>query len=103
MMKKILDMLKIKYTISTLVRRAGQSIDSTTITVPRIAATFPTITVGLFHRELGRMLVDPTLMFGEDHEMPRAFFSLMVSSVIPQGGGFWSSSSPDVTHVSSHR
>ena len=76
------NLLKVKYNINTVKRRPGVSLDARTITVPRIAASFPGITVGLFHHGLGRMIVDGSALF-PDCPLPRAIFAPMMPSMIP--------------------
>jgi DNA-directed RNA polymerase subunit H (RpoH/RPB5) len=82
-MQSCMNLLKTKYNINTMKRKPGQALDGKTITIPRIAASFPTITVGLFTKGYGRSIVDPTLLF-PDVELPKAVFAPMVSSVIPK-------------------
>lgn len=62
-MKRLMDMMKAKYNINTRKRKPGTILDSKTVTIPRIAASFPQVTVGLFHKDLGRCLVDPYAYF----------------------------------------
>lgn len=82
-MKACMGLLKVKYNINTTKRRPGQTVEASMITIPRIAASFPSITVGLFHKGFGRSIVDPNILFPE-MELPRALFSPMVPSLIPQ-------------------
>lgn len=81
-MVSIMNLLKVKYNINTVKRRPGISLDARTITIPRIAASFPGITVGLFHHGLGRMIVDGSALF-PDCQLPRAIFAPMMASMIP--------------------
>lgn len=82
-MKACMNLLKVKYNINTTKRRPGQTVDAGMITIPRIAASFPSITVGLFHRGFGRSIVDPNVLF-PDTALPRALYSPMMPSLIPQ-------------------
>lgn len=84
-MQTCMALLKTKYNINTMRRRPGQALDGKTITIPRIAASFPTITVGLFTKGYGRSIVDPTVLFPES-DLPKAIYAPMVSSVIPKSG-----------------
>jgi len=82
-MQTCMNLMKIKYNINTMKRKPGQALDGKTVTIPRIAASFPGITVGLFVQGYGRSIVDPSVIFPE-MEVPRAIFAPMVSSVIPR-------------------
>ncbi|XP_076549063.1 uncharacterized protein LOC143306159 [Osmia lignaria lignaria] len=82
LMVKIIDMLKHKYDINTTKRKPGVSLNSKIITVPRIAACFPTVTVKIFLEEHGRPIFEPSIIFG-DVQMPRAMLAPMVASCIP--------------------
>lgn len=79
----VMDMMKGKYGINTAKRGAGRPLDSTTITIPRISASFPALTVDLFDRKIGRPIVDPSIIF-PGVELPRALFSPMASSMLPE-------------------
>lgn len=68
--------MKAKY--NTTKRAAGLTLDFKTITIPRIADSFPYLTVGLFNKGFGRTIFDPNTIF-PDVEFPRATLSLMVS------------------------
>lgn len=81
-MKRQMALMKIKYDINTAKRRPGQTFDPKIVTISRIAASFPGVTVGLFHKGLGRSIVDPTILF-PGHNLPRALFSPMMASAIP--------------------
>lgn len=83
LMVSVMDLLKQKYNINTAKRKPGATLDSKTITVPRIAACFPTVTVGLFHAGHGRAIFDATSVFGESH-IPRALLSPMMASCVPR-------------------
>lgn len=80
-MKKCMTLLKTKYNINTTKKRPGTTLDSKVVTIPRIAATFPGVTVGLFHRGIGRTIYDVELLF-PGITPPRALFSPMISSVL---------------------
>lgn len=82
-MQELMSILKEKYGITTIRRQPGTQLDANVITLPRIAATFPTVTVELFHQGLGRTLVEPSEIVGRNVEWPRAFLSPMVASMIP--------------------
>lgn len=82
-MKKIMRMLKVKYDINTTKRKPGTALDSEVITIPRISASFPNITVGWFHMGFGRSIIDQATLFPEV-ELPRAIMSPMVASILPQ-------------------
>jgi hypothetical protein len=82
-MSRVMNLLKVKYNINTTKRRPGTSLDSKTITIPRIAASFPAITVGLFHKNFGRSIIDSSQLFAEI-DLPRAIFSPMIASVLPK-------------------
>lgn len=45
-MKRLMDLMKAKYNINTRKRKPGTTLDSKTVTIPRIAASFPQVTVG---------------------------------------------------------
>lgn len=62
-MKRIMDMMKAKYNINTRKRKPGTTLDAKTVTIPRIAASFPQITVELFNSGIGRSLVNPHSIF----------------------------------------
>lgn len=80
-MKNIMNMYRQKYNINVTKRAPGSQLDSKTITIPRIAACFPAITVGLFHHGIGRSIIDPEVLFPGLE--PRALFSTMIGSMIP--------------------
>ena len=54
------------------------------ITLPRIAAAFPILTVVLFHQGLGKVPVQPSEIVGRDVEWPRAFLCCMMASMVPE-------------------
>lgn len=82
MMTQVMALMKAKYSINTVKRKPGSSLDSKTITIPRIAASLPSITVGMFHKGFGRSIVDPAALFpGVD--LPRVLFSPMIASMLP--------------------
>lgn len=83
MMKFIVSLMKVKYTIDTNKRAPGRQIPSDVITISRIAACFPSVTVTLFVRDLGRHLVDPEIIFHGVILPPKALFSPMVASTFP--------------------
>jgi hypothetical protein len=82
-MKQCMNIMKIKYGINVTVRAPGRPLDSKTITIPRIAASFPSITIGLFHRGFGRTIYDPLTLF-PGAVLPRALFSPMIPSMLPK-------------------
>lgn len=83
--KGFLTMLQEKYTISQDRRKPGTAIDSTTITIARVAAAFPTVTMDLYHAGLGRLLVSTSDVTGQSgFEWPKAFLTPMVASMIPR-------------------
>ncbi|XP_024884512.1 uncharacterized protein LOC112462764 [Temnothorax curvispinosus] len=75
--------LKTKYNINTAKRRPGTSLDNKVVTIRRIAASFPIVTVGLFHKGYGKSIVDPTILF-PNIDLPRAVYSPMIASAIPK-------------------
>lgn len=84
--KGFLTMLQEKYTISQDKRKPGTAIDSTTVTIARVAAAFPTVTMDLYHAGLGRLLVSAVDVTGQPGlEWPKAFLTPMVASMIPHG------------------
>ncbi|KAL0107442.1 hypothetical protein PUN28_015780 [Cardiocondyla obscurior] len=84
-----MQIMKTKYGINTAKRKGGQSLDEKVITIPRIAATFPNITVDLFHKGFGRSIYSIELAF-PNRKLPRAFFSPMMIALLPklQGAPF---------------
>lgn len=79
-----LGQLQEKYGISVEKRRAGTTLDAKTITIARIAAAFPTVTLDLYHAGMGRILVTAPEITGiHDVEWPKAFLTPMVASMIP--------------------
>lgn len=80
-LKSILAFLKVKYDINTQPRKPGTTIAAEIITIPRIAGSFPVITVNLFHKGFGRVIFDPKSLY--NIELPRAIFSPMMSSMLP--------------------
>lgn len=83
-MKQCMRIMKTKYNINTTQQRSSQTLDTKTITTPRIAASFPSITIGLFHiRGFGRIIFDPETMF-PGISLPRAMFAPMISSMLPK-------------------
>jgi len=58
-------MMKTKYNINTVKRKPGSQLDAKTITIPRITASFPSITVGLYMKGFGRNIFDPSEIFGD--------------------------------------
>lgn len=83
-MVKCMRILKVKYSINTVTRKPGISLDARTITTPRIAASFPSITVGLFDKGFGRTIFDPETLFPNASSLPRALFAPMISSILPK-------------------
>lgn len=84
MARGFLTMLQEKYTISQDRRKPGTAIDSTTVTIARVAAAFPTVTMDLYHAGLGRLLVNAVDVTGQAGlEWPKAFLTPMVASMIP--------------------
>ncbi|KAK1137345.1 hypothetical protein K0M31_001857 [Melipona bicolor] len=59
-------------------RKPGQFLDSKTITIPRIAASLLTVTVDLFHRNLGRELVSTANIFVVPIDWLSAFISYII-------------------------
>ncbi|CAL1685180.1 unnamed protein product [Lasius platythorax] len=51
-METCMNLMKTKYNINTMKRKPDLALDGKTITIPRIAASFPNITVGLFKKRL---------------------------------------------------
>lgn len=86
-MVEIFNMLKAKYNVNTTKRTPGKPLDSKIITIPRIAACFPNITVDAFNSGFGRSIVDPTVLF-PDVTLPRAIFSPMMPSMVSTTSNF---------------
>nr|DBA44331.1 TPA_asm: nucleocapsid [Cotesiavirus chinense] len=85
-MVQILDHLTAKYMIAKQKRKAGSALDPKIVTLPRICATFPTLTVDIFVQcQTIRYLVEPTSVFPglTMKDYPRALWSPMIASVIP--------------------
>lgn len=85
-LKQIMEMYVEKYDINTDKKLAGAALSPSTVTLPRICATFPTTTVDLFNSNLGRTLIGPEELFEEEENapvLPRALFAPMVASTIP--------------------
>lgn len=82
--QEFLGQLQEKYSISVAKRRAGTTLDSNTITIARMAAAFPTVTLDLYHSGMGRILVTASEITGiPDLEWPKAFLSPMIASMLP--------------------
>lgn len=82
-MENCMKMMRAKYNINVGTRRPGSSLDSKIVTIPRIAATFPNVTINLFHKGFGRLIFDKNLLF-PGVEVPRALLSPMMPSMLPK-------------------
>lgn len=54
--KALVDHLVVKYDINTETHAPGQALDPELVTIPRIAAVFPTILVNLYHQGKGKQI-----------------------------------------------
>lgn len=78
----VMALMKNKYGINMIKRRPGQSLPAEIITIPRIAACFPAVVVGLFDEGFGEIIFDPKTLFPEG-TIPRVIYAPMVTSVLP--------------------
>jgi len=85
-MNKCMGMMKTKYNIHTVKRRPSSQLDARTITIPRIAASFPSVIVELYVNGFGRNIFDPSEIFG-DLPLPKALMAPMISSCLPKTEG----------------
>ncbi|KAH0539601.1 hypothetical protein KQX54_006023 [Cotesia glomerata] len=88
--KNILEHIITKYSIHKATgankRKAGTSLDPKVVTLSRISAAFPTITVSIFNDSEIRYRVPPSTIFESElvDPIPRAFWSPMMASVFPK-------------------
>jgi len=80
-MQSLMGMIKTKYNINTEKRRPGVTLDSKTITIPRISASFPNLTIGSFINGFGRCVFDIHNFF-PDKNPPRALFAPFIGSAL---------------------
>lgn len=80
-MAKVMSMLKVKYNINTTKRNPGDTLDAKTITVPRIAASFPNLTIGAFFHGYGRCVFEIHNFF-PGKSPPRVIFAPMLASAL---------------------
>jgi len=78
-MNQCMGMMKTKYNINTMRRKPGSQLDAKTITILRIAASFPSITVRLYMRDFSRN-IDPSEIFGK-LTLPKALMTPMIDLV----------------------
>jgi len=64
-------------------KRPRSQLDAKTITIPRIATSFPSITVELYMRGFDRNIFDPSEIFGE-LTLPKALMAPMIASCLPK-------------------
>lgn len=82
----MIGMMKDKYGLITTKRARGKPFGAQVITLPRIAAAFPVVTVTVFGINCGRALVDEVDVVGRAVGWPLYFMAPMIASVIPHVG-----------------
>ena len=84
-MGRVLRVLRGKYNIVPAPRKPVYfPLKADAITLPRIAAAFPVVTVHAFHHGLRKVLVQPSQIVGRDVEWPRAFLCCMMAYLVPE-------------------
>ena len=83
-MGRVVWVLRNKYNILSTPKPGYPPLRADAITLPRIAAAFPAVTVAAFHQGVGKVLVQPSQIVGRDVEWPRAFMCCMMASMVPE-------------------
>ncbi|XP_044012223.1 uncharacterized protein LOC122855122 [Aphidius gifuensis] len=85
-LSKVLTYLVYKYNVSTSDNRVELRNSPDTVTLPRVAACFPQVTVNLFYQGIGKAIMEIPSYFGE-LPVPKVVLSRCFASVMPTKKG----------------